>query len=90
MSCDQLTNEELITEIKEELDLYKEELEIAHHEYDKLKDKSIKQSLMYEELSYEIDEINRKWTEDNEKNKSMIEFLEEKIEILEKQLDRRD
>ena len=55
-----------------------------------LKDKSKKQSLMYEELCYENDEINRKWAEDNEQNKTMIEFLEEKIELLEKQLDRRD
>jgi len=55
-----------------------------------LKDKSKKQSLMYDELCYENDEINRKWAEDNEQNKTMIEFLEEKIELLEKQLDSRD
>lgn len=79
-----------VAELNEELDLYKDELEIAHHEYDKLKDKSKKQSLMYEELSYEMDEINRKWAEDNEQNKTMIEFLNEKVELLEKQLDRRD
>lgn len=59
-------------------------------ENQELKDKSKKQSLMYDELCYENDEINRKWAEDNEQNKTMIEFLEEKIELLEKQLDSRD
>lgn len=56
-------------------------------ENQELKDKSIKQSLMYDELCYENDEINRKWAEENEQNNAMIEFLQEKIELLEKQLD---
>ena len=38
----------------------------------------------------ELEKENKELKEDNELNKGMIQFLNEKIEILEKQLDRRD
>ena len=58
------------------------ELKEENDEY-KLRDEN---TTTYKELEKE----NKELKEDNELNKGMIEFLQEKIEILEKQLDRRD
>jgi len=40
---------------------------------------------LYEELCYENDEINRKWTEDNERNGDILSAQQEQIERLELQ-----
>lgn len=71
-------------------DSLEQDLDASSQQIRRMEKKSIEQSEKYEELSYEIDEINRKWAEDNESNNTIIECQNERIQTLQNDLAKLD
>ena len=69
-------------------DVRNEEIHELQKKVEDLQIKSKKQSEKYDELCYEIDEINRKWAEDNERNGDILSEQQEQIIRLEEENER--